>query len=97
VAAVAAERVDLLAGTTVVTVRATLEALFATAIAVATEKNDVTLSPARTMRVVAAGWRRRVVLGWVAASLVPAAFAVGDTLDRPDAARRSCSRRKRSA
>ena len=73
---------------------------FATATAVATEKNDVTLSPARTIRVVAAGCRRRALVDGAAggvAVVVEPSVLLGVGLGRPDAARRSCSRRSRSA
>jgi len=84
----------LLAGTAVDC--ATAVVWFATAIAPPTAKNDVTLNPARRTRVAAAGWRRRAFLAGAVAGL-DEPFAVADGLGRPDAARRSCSRRRRSA
>ncbi len=70
----------------------------ATAIAVATEKNDVTLSPARTIRVVAAGCRRRVLGDGAAGGVdvVESVLSLGVGPGRPDVARRSWSRRSRS-
>lgn len=88
VPAVAAAPADFVDGIAVVTELATRDEPLAAAIAAATEKNDVTLSPARRIRVAAAGCRRRDLFGGVVAGAEPA-LAVGVPLDRPDAARRS--------
>ena len=50
---------------------------FATAIAAATEKNDVTLSPARRIRVVAAGCRRRALVDGAAGGVARRRRTVG--------------------